>query len=153
MDADWKLTDAGRLRVDSSSLSSVRYFKDAESAVRSIFRADFGADLRDFRLERFDTQRDVFFMVWNQRELDAYAGTKDAKAPVETVQAYLDGDAYLWTVEDADGDVLESCGGYIGDSRDVLAEAEDVARGLEDAAQAEDAKTLEASRLDLYADA
>ena len=153
MDADWTWTDAGRLRVDSSSLSSVRYFKDAESAVRSIFRADYGLDLRDFRLERFDTQRDVFFMVWNQRELDGYAGTKDAKAPVETVRAYLDGEVYGWTVEDADGDVLDSCWGYIGDASYPLSEAEDVARGLEDAAQAEDAKTLEASRADLYADA
>ena len=151
MDADWKWTDAGRLRVDSSSLSRVRYFKDAESAVRSIFRADFGADLRDFRLERFDTQRDVFFMVWNQQELDAFAGIKDASAPLETVRHFLDGDVYGFCVKDADGDVLESCGGLIGDWEDCMVEGEAKAKALEAGALTEDAKTLEASRADLYA--
>lgn len=150
-DAEWRWTDGGRLRVDSSSLKSVCYFKDAESAVRSIFRADFGAELSDFRLHQFRTRDGWTYAVWCQSELDKYAGTKDAKAPLETVQAYLDGDVYGWTVEDADGDAIESCWGYIGDARDVLAEAESVARLLEADAQAEDAKTLEASRADLYA--
>lgn len=150
-DADWRWTDGGRLRVDSSSLKSVRYFKDAESAVRSNFRADFGADLSDFRLHQFGTRDGWTYAAWRQSELDNYAGVKDAKAPIETVQAYLDGDVYGWTVEDADGDTIESCWGYIGDAEDVLAEAESVARLLEADAQAEDAKTLEASRADLYA--
>ena len=153
MDADWKWTDGGRLRVDSSSLKSVRYFKDAETAVRSIFRADYGKELTDFRLERFSTRDAEVYMIWCQPELDRYAGTKDACAPSETVRAYLDGEVYGWTVEDADGDVLDSCWGYIGDSSYCMEEAEDVARGLEEAAQADAARTLEASRADLYADA
>ena len=153
MDADWKWTDGGRLRVDSSSLKCVRYFKDAEAAVRSIFRADYGKELTDFRLERFSTRDAEVYMVWHQPELDQYAGTKDAKAPLETVRAYLDGEVYGWTVEDADGDVLDSCWGYIGDWTYCMADGESVALALEDAAQAEDAKTLEASRADLYADA
>lgn len=151
MDADWRWTDGGRLRVDSSSLASVRYFKDAESAVRSIFRADFDAELSDFRLHQFCTRDGWTYAVYSQSELDKYAGIKDAKTPLETIQAYLDGEVYGWTVEDADGDAVESCFGYIGDARDVLAEAESVARSLEADAQAEDAKTLEASRADLYA--
>lgn len=150
-DAEWRWTDGGRLRVDSSSLASVRYFKDAESAVRSIFRADFDAELSDFRLHQFGTREGWTYAVYSQSELDKYAGIKDAKAPLETVRAYLDGEVYGWTVEDADGDAIESCWGYIGDARDVLAEAESVARLLEADAQAEDAKTLEASRADLYA--
>ena len=153
LDADWRWTDAGRLRVDSSSLASVRYFKDAETAVRSVFRADFGADLRDFRLHQFCTRDGWTYAVWNQEELDSYAGVKDAKACTETVQAFLDGDVYLWTVEDADGEVLESCGGYIGDARDVLSEAEAEARRFETDALVQDAQVLEASRADLYADA
>jgi hypothetical protein len=153
MDADWTYTETGTLRVDSSSLKSVRYFKDAESAVRSIFRADYGKELKDFRLERFSTRYAEFYLAWYQPELDHYAGTKDARAPIETVRAYLDGEIYGWTVEDADGDVFDSCWGYIGDASYPLSEAEDVARGLEDAALVEDAKTLEASRPDLYADA
>lgn len=152
-DAEWRWTDGGRLRVDSSSLKSVRYFKDAESAVRSIFRADFDAELSDFRLHQFCTRDGWTYAVWCHSELASYAGTKDATAPLETVQAYLDGEVYGWTVEDADGDEIESCWGYIGDAGGVLAEAESVARLLEADAQAEDAKTLETSRADLYAHA
>lgn len=151
LDADFRWTESGSLYVDSSSLSSVRYFKDAESAVRSIFRADHGKELKDFRLERFDTRDSEFYLVWHQPELNKYAGTKDATFPRETVRAYLDGEVYGWSVEDADGDVLESCWGYIGDARDVLKEGEDVARYLEGEASKTDARRLEASRPDLYA--
>lgn len=150
-DAQWRWTDGGRLRVDSSSLKSVRYFKDAASAVRSIFRADYGKELTDFRLHQFCTRDGWTYAVYSQSELDKYRGVKDAKAPLETVQAYLDGEVYGWTVEDADGDAIESCWGYIGGSRDVLAEAESVARGLEADALKADAEVLEASRADLYA--
>lgn len=153
LDADYRYTDSGTLRVDSSSLKSVRYFKDAESAVRSIFRADYGQDLRDFRLHQLTTRDGWTYAVWSQSELDRYAGTKDAKAPIETVQAFLGGEVYGWTVQDAEGDVLESCWGYIGDESFCMAEGESVARGLESDAQAEDARKLEASRLDLYAEA
>lgn len=151
LDADYRWTESGSLYVDSSSLASVRYFKDAESAVRSIFRADHGKELTDFRLHQFSTRDGWTYAVYSQSELDKYAGIKDARAPLETVQAYLDGETYGWSVEDADGDVLDSCWGYIGDARDVLEDGEDVARLLEADAQAEDAKTLEASRADLYA--
>lgn len=152
-DADWTYTDAGTLRVDSSSLKSVRYFKDAASAVRSIFRADYGKELTDFQVDRFDTRDETYYCVWFQPELDRYAGIKNAKFPRATVRAYLDGEVYGWTVQDADGDVLESCWGYIGDARDVLAEGESVARLLEADALKADAEVLEASRADLYADA
>jgi hypothetical protein len=151
MGADWNWTSGGRLRVDSSSLKSVRYFKDAESAVRSIFRADYGKELTDFRLERFGTRDAEVYMVWNQQELDRYAGMKDAKAPIETIRAFLDGDVYGFTVEDADGDVLDSCWGFIGDWTYCMAEGEDVARYLEGEESKTDARRLEASRPDLYA--
>jgi hypothetical protein len=150
MDADWTWTDGGTLRVDSSSLKSVRYFKTADAAVRSIFRADYGKDLRDFRLHQFSTRDGWTYAVWSQAELDRYAGRKDACAPIATVQAYLDGDVYGWTITDADGDVLDSCWGYIGDAKDVLAEGEASARYLESEASARDAEVLESSRPDLY---
>lgn len=151
--ADWTWTDGGTLRVDSSSLKSVRYFKDAASAVRSIFRADYGKDLRDFRIHNFrtrDTRDGWVYAVWSQIELDRYAGRKDSCAPIETVQACLDGEVYGWTITDADGDVLDSCWGYIGDAESVLAEGESSARYLESEASARDAEVLESSRPDLY---
>jgi hypothetical protein len=151
---DWEVLEDGRVYVDAYTLwDRPRYFKTLESAAKRVLEDDSGLDLRDLRFERFGTQDGEVLAIWSQTELDRYAGTKDAKFARETVRAYLDGEVYGWTVEDADGDVLDSCWGYIGDARDVFSEGEDVARGLEDAAQAEDANTLEASRADLYADA
>jgi len=153
LDADYRYTDSGTLRVDSSSLKTVRYFKDAESAVRSVFRADFDAEFSDFRLHQFCTRDGWTYAVYSQSELDKYAGVKDAKAPVETIQSYLDGDVYGWTVEDADGDGIESCWGYIGDSAYCMAEGESFALHLESKELTKDASGIEASRPDLYAEA
>lgn len=150
---DWDVLEGGRVRVDWTGWDRPRTFKTLESATKRVLEDDSGIDVQDLRFERLSTLDSDVLLVWSQSELDAYAGTKDAKAPVETVRAYLDGEVYGWTVEDADGDVLDSCWGYIGDASYPLSEAEDLARGLEDAAQAEDAKTLEASRPDLCADA
>jgi len=150
---DWDVLEDGRVRVDWIGWDRPRYFKTLDSATGRVLKDDSGIDVQDLRFKRLSTRDADVLMVWSQSELDAYAGTKDAKAPVETVRSYLDGEVYGWTVEGQDGDVLESCWGYIGDSSYPLSEAEDVARGLEDEAQAEDAKTLEASRPDLYADA
>lgn len=58
-------------------------------------------------------------------------------AEVRTYDAYLRGEVYWWRVVDADGDILESCGGYLPDvdERDSLAyirgEAIDAAASLE----------------------
>jgi len=150
MGADWTWTDGGTLKVDSSSLKGIRYFKTADAAVRSIFRADYGKELTDFRLHQFSTRDGWTYAAWYQPELNRYAGCKDACAPIDTVQAYLDGDVFGWTIQDADGDVLDSCWGYIGDADAVLAEGESVARSLESDACARDAEVLQASRPDMY---
>lgn len=149
---DWEVLEDGRVKVDAYTLwDRPRYFKTLESATRRVLQDDSGLDVADYRLERFSTRDAEVLLVWSQSELDRYAGTKNAKAPLETVRAYLDGEVYGWTVEDADGNDIESCWGYIGDARDVLSEGESVARLLEADAQAEDVKILEASRADLYA--
>lgn len=149
---DWEVLEDGRVYVNAYTLwDRPRYFKTLESAARRVLEDDSGLDLRDLRFERFSTEDGEVLAIWSQKELDRYAGTKDATFPRETVRAYLDGEVYGWTVEDADGDVLESCFGYIGDASYPLSEAEDVARGLEADALKQDAKTLEASRADLYA--
>lgn len=150
---DWEVLEDGRVRVDAYTLwDRPRYFKTLESAARRVLEDDSGLDLRDLRFERFSTRDGEVLAIWSQEELDRYAGTKDATFPRETIRSYLDGDIYGWTVENADGDVLDSCWGYVGDASYPLSEAEDVARGLEDAALAEDARALETFRPDLYAD-
>lgn len=42
---------------------------------------------------------------------------------VETYDQYLRGEVFSWLIEDGDGNVLESCGGYIGESDYALSEA------------------------------
>lgn len=148
---DWEVLEDGRVKVDAYTLwDRPRYFKTLESATRRVLEDDSGLDLSDLRFERFSTQDAEVLLVWSQSELDRYAGTKDAKAPIETVRAFLDGDVYGFTVEDGDGDVLDSCWGFIGDWTYCMAEGEDVARYLEGEASKTDARRLETSRPDLY---
>lgn len=49
---------------------------------------------------------------------------------VETYDAYLQGAVYYWTVEDEDGEVLESCGGYVGEDDYALSEAKSTAQSI-----------------------
>jgi hypothetical protein len=166
---DWDVLEDGRVRVDWTGWGRPRTFKTLKSAAKRVLEDDSGIDIQDLRFERLSTlDADVLLiwsqselstrdadvlLVWSQSELDAYAGTKGANAPVETVRSYLDGEVYGWTVEDADGDILDSCWGYIGDASYPLSEAEAEARRFEADASTQDAQVLEASRLDLYADA
>jgi hypothetical protein len=149
--ADVETLEDGRVRVDSEYFQRPRYFKTLESAAKRTIEESIGLDLEDVKVQRFSTQDAEVYIAWSQSELDRYAGIKDAKSPLKTVRYFLDGDVYGFLVKDADGDVLESCGGFIGDLWDILSEAEAEARELEDAAKTEDAKTLESSRADLYA--
>jgi hypothetical protein len=45
------------------------------------------------------------------------------RGEVETYDSYLRGEVYWWTVEDEDGDILESVGGYLGETDYALSEA------------------------------
>ena len=151
---DWEVLNDGRIRVDAYTLwNRPRYFKTMESAAKRVLKDETGIDLDDLRLERISTRDSEVLLVWAQSELDRYAGTKGAKAPVETVRSYLDGEVYGWTVEDEDGDILESCCGYIGDASYCMAEGESFALHLESKELTKDASGIEASRPDLYEEA
>tara|TARA_R110002153_G_scaffold228830_1_gene381870 strand:- start:973 stop:1677 length:705 start_codon:yes stop_codon:yes gene_type:complete len=149
--ADFDVLEDGRIRLDSGYLARPRYFKTGKSAAHCLAREVSGLDLEDVKIERISTRDSEVFTVWLQSELDKYAGAKKAKFHVGTLQALLDGEVYGFSVEDEDGDVLESCGGFIGDADYCMAEAEAVAVALESEAMKRDAEVLEASRADLYA--
>jgi len=149
--ADVETLEDGRVRVESDYFQRPRHFKTLESAAKRTIEESTGLDLEDVKVQRFSTRDAEVYVAWSQKEMDRYAGSKDASAPLETVRHFLDGDVYGFCVQDADGDVLESCGGFIGDWEDCMADAEAEAQAMEDAASLEDAKTLEASRADLYA--
>jgi hypothetical protein len=49
----------------------------------------------------------------------------DLAAQVETYSQWANGETYCWVIEDADGDVIDSCGGYYSEDdaeSDALAE-------------------------------
>lgn len=105
-------------------------FKSWENAARGMFKREYGFDLSDVKVERFDTQSGVYFMIWRQSELDAYAGVKNAKPPSATVQAVIDGDIWGYTIEDKQGDSVDSCWGFVGGVEHCLSEARDVVRHM-----------------------
>ena len=49
-----------------------------------------------------------------------------AKAEVETLDYYVTNQAYGYVIEDKDGEEVDSCWGYIGDSGEVLDEAKSI---------------------------
>lgn len=49
------------------------------------------------------------------------------RSEVETYSAYLEGEVYYFSIQDADGAVLESCGGFVGDQDGCKNAAKEVA--------------------------
>ena len=151
--ADFDVLEDGRIRLDSGYFARPRYFKSEKSAIYCLAREVSGLDLEDVKVERLSTQDAEVYIAWSQKELDRYAGIKDAHAPLETVRYFLDGEVYGFSVEDEDGDAIESCGGFIGDVDHCMAEGLALAIALESDAMERDAEVLEASRADLYENA
>lgn len=101
-------------------------FKSWENAARGMFKREYGFDLSDVKVERFDTQSESYFMIWRQSELDTYAGVKNAKPPSATVRAVLDGDIWGYTITDRRGDVVGSCWSFEGAAEYCLSEGRGV---------------------------
>ena len=76
-------------------------------------------------VQQLSTQRDTYYFVWYQDDLDAYAGCTDAKPMISTVQALLDGEVYGYVIKNGDVDV-DSCWGFVGDSEYCLSQARSV---------------------------
>jgi len=55
---------------------------------------------------------------------------KMLQGEVETQDAYIRGDCYCYVIEDEDGEVVESCGGYLGDEDYCRKDAEDMVNYL-----------------------
>lgn len=49
---------------------------------------------------------------------------------VQVYASYLEGEVYWWCVLDSDGELMESCGGYVGDIDYVRQEAKETAEAL-----------------------
>jgi len=74
----------------------------------------------------------VGFIYTTKERLDELGCNPDdveeaLRAEVKEYSSYLCGEVYYYLIEDAEGDVLESCGGYIGDLEYVKSEAREAA--------------------------
>lgn len=52
--------------------------------------------------------------------------TEGLVGEVETYDAYLRGEVYYYIIEDADGEMVESCGGFVGEADYCLSEGKEV---------------------------
>lgn len=140
--SDYGATESGSIRVEHVNWSKPRYFKTEEKALNALFFAEYGAKLSDLRVEQFGDYRSAFFLAFWQSELDQYAGGKNAVSQVKALQHVVDGEVYGFTVEDGDGDVVDSCWGFIGDESYCLSEGIDSAKYLESTAIEQEAKAV-----------
>lgn len=89
----------------------------------------------------------VFITAAKAEEMGYYGYAKEQleeviKSEIKTYDSYLRGEVYGYQVIGRDGDILESCWGFIGDMEDCLAEGKSVAKGCEDPAVAREAEEL-----------
>jgi hypothetical protein len=68
----------------------------------------------------------VGFAFVTQKHIDVTGGDPEqmVKAEVEEYDAYLRGEVYRFEVQDAEGDYIDGCGGYLGDIKYCREEAE-----------------------------
>ena len=141
---DWMKCGPDKFKGEHADWNRPRYFKTRAALEAAMFRAEYGAELSDLRVEQFDTQRDTWFLCFWQSELDAYAGCKNAVSCRDSCLAVVNGDVYGYEVIDDDTDeTVESCWGFIGDSDYCKSQGQEVADYL-------NAKQIEASRPDMY---
>ena len=102
-----------------SKYQEPRYYKTVESRYRAMLQHD---ELQNVKIESVSTQDGNVYIVYDQLELDQYAGMKNAKPPIESVQAYFDGDVYGFVIDDYE----DSCWGFIGDIEYCISEAKSI---------------------------
>jgi hypothetical protein len=67
--------------------------------------------------------RAVFYAAWDQAELDAYAGCKNAQPAIKSMRQALEGEVFGFIV-DEDGPDEDSCWGFLGEMGACLIEAQ-----------------------------
>jgi hypothetical protein len=139
--SDWRYT-GGKVWAEHADWNRPRYFKTAESALAAMFFAEYGRAYADLKVESFGrgNSSSTFYLAFWQSELDSYAGVKNAKSCLSSLQSILDGEVYGYIVSgpyDSDDEPLpgfndhaESCWGFIGDSSYCMAEGESAAEWL-----------------------
>lgn len=73
---------------------------------------------------RFDTAQIGGLLVWDNPPSDMGAKTpedrrKDAESFLRTWNSWANGECYWYSIEDEDGETVDSCGGFIGSGDDL----------------------------------
>ena len=110
-------------------------FKTWHNAARGMLDR-LGVDLDAMRIVEISPQycqsSHSFFVMWNQKQFDAYAGCKNAEVSTDYYQSILSGDVWDICVYDTKTDeYVDSCGGFVGEywSDYIQGEAEQMLSG------------------------
>ena len=109
---------------------SRHFYTTQQRCFRGFLKEHYGTP--DLKVDRVDTQDGTYWLVWDGKELDKFAGVKDAEPLRQTVRHVVDGEVYGYVV--SLGDEEESCWGFIGEHEYCLGEAVKVADTMADAA-------------------
>jgi len=121
---------------------------------RGVFSALEGLDGRALARVRTATiwddprGRSVFYAAWDQAEMDAYAGCKNAAPAIEGMRSALEGEVYGFIVDEGGPDE-DSCWGFVGAAKDCLFEAQSVADQIAHRREVAALEMVAASRLDM----
>ena len=138
--SDYTVYGPDKFKGEHAEWNRPRYFKTRAALEAAMFRAEYGAELSDLRVEQFG---DYFLCFW-QSELDAYAGCKNAVSCRDSCRAVVNGEVYGFEVIDNDtGETVDSCWGFIGSEDYCESQGQEVADYL-------NAKQIEESRPDMY---
>lgn len=74
---------------------------------------------------QWDTERRAGILIWEHspKEMgakDRESRAKDARDFLETYTAWCNGECYGWSIEDEDGEHIDSCWGYYGNDTDYM---------------------------------
>lgn len=154
--SDWGSTDSGNIWGEHAEWEGRRYFggsadpiarrRAIEALIRAMFRAEYGAELSDLRVEQFGDQSSTYYLCFWQSEFDDYCGGKNCKSSRDSCQSIIDGEVYGFIV----GDYLDSCWGFIGDADHCLTAGKEAAVYMESKACELDAALMIESRPDMY---
>ena len=132
--------------------SKWHWFKDAGKMYFGLLKHG-GFD--NIRVKTIHAGRDPLFFVWDQSELDKYAGTQDAKPCTDSAESCLNGEVYGYWIKDKNGDDLpselhDSRWGFVGDIKYCIGEAKSAADSIAESLDTQAARVWEQSRPDLY---
>ena len=92
-----------------------RYFKNDKNAAKAVFYAECGFDLDEIGVTQAGNDRSsTYWVIWNKSEFKKYSGSVDSPS-TEYVSDILDGNIWQHSIIDPNGEIVDACGGFVGE--------------------------------------